>query len=85
MTIHEINHKPNFAIKNATVTLNYEEIRDISNLLCDIDKIRPLSNTEAKLHRDMFFLFDVVKNGCIDNFTVEHLGELQRKMEDIDG
>lgn len=85
MTIHEINHKPNIAVKNATVTLHYEEIRDISNLLCEIDKIRPLNKTEAKLHRDMFFLFEMVKNGCIDSFTVEHLGELQDKMENIDG
>ena len=85
MTIHEIVHNPNQSIKNATVTLNYEEIRDIANLLCEIDKIRQLSKTEAKLHRDMFFLFEVVKNGCIDSLTVEHLGKLQDKMEDIDG
>lgn len=83
MTIESM--KPQTGFKYATVTLNYEEIRDISNLLCDIDKIRPLSKTEAKLHRDMFFLFEVVKNGCIDSFTVKHLGELQDKMENING
>ena len=83
MTIESM--KPQTGFKNATVTLNYEEIRDISNLLCDIEKIRLLSKTEAKLHRDMFFLFDVVKNGCIDSFTVQRLGELQNKMEHIGG
>ena len=31
MIINELNHKPDFKIKNATVTLNYEEIRDIAN------------------------------------------------------
>lgn len=83
MTIESIKHRTDF--NNATVTLNYEEIRDISNLLCEIDKIRPLSKTEAKLHRDTFFLFEVVRNGCIDSFTIEHLKELQDKMEEKDG
>lgn len=83
MTIE--NMKPQAGFKYATVTLNCEEIRDISNLLCEVDKIRPLSKTEAKLHRDIFFLFEVVKNGCIDSFTVKHLGELQDKMEEKDG
>ena len=83
MTIE--NMKPQTGFKYATVTLNYEEIRDIANLLCEINKTRSLSKTEAKLHRDMFFLFEVVKNGCIDSFTVKHLGELQGQMEDIDG
>lgn len=83
MTIENI--KPQTGFKYATVTLNYEEIRDIANLLYEVNKIMPLSKTEAKLHRDMFFLFEVVKNGCIDNFTIKHLGELQDKLEGIDG
>lgn len=83
MTIESM--KPQTGFKYATVTLRYEEIRDIANLLCEVNKIRPLSKTEAKLHRDMFFLFDVVKNGCIDDFTVKHLGELQNLIEEKDG
>lgn len=64
MTIREIIHNPKSATKQATVTLDYDEIRDISNLLCK-------SKVIGKLRSDMFLLFELVKNGCWDKYTLE--------------
>lgn len=72
MTIEKIEHNP--GASKATVTLNYKDIRDINNALCKDENI-------SELHRYFFLLFEIVKNGCIDRFTIEHLSELL-KMED---
>lgn len=70
MTIREIIHNPKCAIKQATVTLDYDEIRDISNLLCK-------SKVTGKLRSDMFLLFELAKNGCWDKYTLEHALEIR--------
>lgn len=70
MTIHKIIHNPECAIKQATVTLDYDEIKDISNLLCK-------SKVTGKLRSDMFLLFELVKNGCWDKYTLEHALEIR--------
>ena len=70
MTIVNIDHDK----KRATVALQYNDIRDINTLLCESGNI-------SELRRSFFLLFELVKNGCIDRFTVEHLGELFQ-MED---
>ena len=70
MTIINIDHDK----KRATIALQYNDIRDINALLCE-------SGNVSDLRRSFFLLFELVKNGCIDRFTVEHLGELLQ-MED---
>ena len=65
MTIINIDHDK----KKATVALQYNDIRDINTLLCEAGNI-------SDLRRSFFLLFELVKNGCVDRFTVEHLGEL---------
>ena len=75
MTIREIIHNPECATKQATVTLDYDEIRDISNLLCK-------SKVTGKLRSDMFLLFELVKNGCWDRYTLKHALEV-RESDDI--
>lgn len=79
MTIKEIIHKPELGIKQATITLDYDEIRDISNLIYEESKKEEnlKINSFNKLRRDMFFLFDLVKNGCIDGACVKKLFDLQ--------
>lgn len=72
MTIHEIIHNPEYAIKQATVTLDYDEIRDISNLICK-------AKVTGKLRSDMFLLFELVKNGCLDKFSLEHALEIRKE------
>ena len=70
MTIINIDHDK----KRATIALQYNDIRDINALLCDAGNV-------SDLRRSFFLLFELVKNGFIDRFTVEHLGELLQ-MED---
>ena len=83
MIIHEIIHKPDRQTKTATIHLNYDEIRDIANMLCSITK-QPDYQTEGykTLHRDFFWLFEIVKNGLVDGFTCEHLYKLNQKIHD---
>lgn len=83
MTIHEINHKPDRHTKTAIIHLDYDEIRDIANMLCSITKQQEYQ-TEGynTLHRDFFLLFEIVKNGCIDGVTCEHLYNLHKKIKE---
>lgn len=81
MTIHNITHNPQYHIKKATITLSYEEIRDIANLLYEASKDENTHSEQHILNRDFFLLFELVKNGCIDSFTVEHLNKIQEQSE----
>ena len=83
MTINEIIHKPDRNTKNATIYLDYDEIRDIANMLCSVTKQNEYqTESYKKLHRDFFLLFELVKNGCIDGFTCEHLFQLDKKINE---
>lgn len=79
MTIHNITHNPKYGIKTATVTLEYNEIRDIANVLYQDTKDEETRSEKHILHRDFFLLFELVKNGCIDGFTVETLNKIQEQ------
>lgn len=72
MTIKEIIHNPERGIKYATVTLNYDELRDLSNVLCDIEKDENWIKRPSywKVRRNIHWLFDLVKNGCVDDWSV---------------
>lgn len=83
MTIHKIEHDLKSNRRNATVSLNVEQIMYIANALNKYIKDERLSETLLELHRDFFLLFEVVKNGCIDSFTVEHLGKCQQMIEEF--
>ena len=56
MTINEINHKPDRHTKNATIHLDYDEIRDLANMLCTVVNKQKEFQTEGykTLHRDFF-------------------------------
>lgn len=81
MTIQEIIHQPDRNIKSATIHLNYDEIRDLSNMLVQISKE---DNFKTKgyqtLRRDFFLLFELVKNGCIDGWTCTKLYDLHKNI-----
>lgn len=65
MQIREINHHPEMGIKSATVELTYDEIRDIKNALNGSQ----YEDTNVK----WFYLFEIVKNGCLDKWAIDHL------------
>lgn len=73
MLIRGINHHPEMGIKSATVELTYDEIRDIKNAL------------NGSLYEDTnikwFYLFEIVKNGCLDKWAVDHLWSLVHREE----
>lgn len=87
MTIREVNHKPDLHMKDATVALDYEEVRDIANAfyyLLDPDGCQPTDSEIAsfkKTSNKFNILFDLVKNGCvtqdcIDRCATHYTGEL---------
>lgn len=82
MTIHKIEHDLQGNNRRATITLDVEQIMYISNALCDSVKDENAPETLLELKRDMFLLFEIVKNGCIDSFTVEHLATLQQRIQE---
>ena len=65
MQIREINHHPEMGIKSATVELTYDEIRDIKNALNGSQ----YEDTNVK----WFYLFEIVKNGCLDRWAIVYL------------
>lgn len=65
MQIREINHHPEMGIKSATVELTYDEIRDIKNALNG----SKYEDTNVK----WFYLFEIVKNGCLDRWAIDYL------------
>lgn len=73
MTINQINSQ--VGAKHATITLDYDEIRDISNMMCKY-------KVNGKLRADMFLLFEIVKNGCLDRFSLEHALEIKDNKTD---
>ena len=82
MTINNIKRDDSLKIREATITLNCEEIQNIANMLVAAVKLdenasRPIMHT---LNRDFYLLFELVKNGCIDGVTVEYLEKIQEKI-----
>ena len=81
MTVYRIEHDWERNIRKATVTLNVEQLMYITNALNKYTKEEHNSENLLELHRDMYLLFSLVKDGCIDSVTVEHLHELQNRIE----
>lgn len=69
--------------KTATITLDYKELRDISNGLLELSKLDIKRDADfAKIHRDMFFLFSLVKHECIDSDTIAWLNKRQEAFKE---
>ena len=82
MTVHKIEHDMGRNIRKATLTLNVEQLMYIANALNKYVKEEYNTESLLELHRDMYLLHSLVKDGCIDSVTVEHLHELQNRIED---
>jgi hypothetical protein len=85
MIIKELNHKPEYSIKNATVELTYDEIRDIANgfvFLCHQGE-KGFVPTDAEIKcfkerkKSFSILFDLVKHGTVTDFTIEHNASIE--------
>ena len=84
MTVHRIEHNLERNIRKATITLNVEQLMYITNALNKYIKEEHNTENLLELHRDMYLLFSLVKDGCIDCVTVEHLQELQNKIKELE-
>ena len=84
MTVHKIEHDLGRNIRKATVTLNVEQLMYITNALNKYIKEEYNTENLLELHRDMYLLFSLVKDGCIDSVTVNYLNELQQRIEVLD-
>ena len=83
MTIHKIEHDMECNRRKATITLSVEQVMHISNALYGYMKEEHPTEALLELKRDFFLLFELVKNGCIDSFTVEQLCKYQQKIEEV--
>lgn len=84
MCIEELSSRSN--LKSITVTLTYDEVRDIANGLYHLtaDDKEQAENTKKRLYADYDdiatrsgFLFDMIKYGNIQDHTVRKLHQLQ--------
>lgn len=83
MTIIEIEHNNKTKTFSATIKLNYDEIRDLSHgmyYLCEDDKSK-YNVSYQETHKEIALLFDLVKNGRLDERSVEMLKRLQDAIE----
>ena len=73
MIINELNSNKNS--KSAIVSLDYNEIRDLSNILYEITKDDEKLKRYGYLERSLSVLFDLVKHGTVDSRIVENYME----------
>lgn len=72
MTILDIQHYPS---NEATIKLTYKELLDLCNILN-----KHAFNSE--LHQNFFLIFELVKNGNIDGFTIAELHKIAKDIYD---
>ncbi len=83
MTILELEHKTDQKIFSATVRLNYDEIRDLSHgmyHLCE-DERNKMNTSYHETHKEIALLFDLVKNGHLDSWSISMLNDLQKAID----
>lgn len=71
----------------ATITLSYDEVNALSNLLYEANvKEKPPSYKINHLYKDFYILSRLLKDGCLDDWDIEHMNqtvnEIQEKEED---
>ena len=82
MTIKQINSDIKLSgDRNATIQLNVTEITAMCNAILLYSKKYPNNESLARLHKDMYVLMSLVKDGGFDGVAIEYLSKLQ---EDID-
>ena len=85
MTINKIEHNLQGNPRNATIPLDVEEIMYISNALYQaVKSTENPSPAMLETKRDIYLLFELVKNGCIDSFVVEYLNKCQEKIKEVE-
>lgn len=83
MLIKDITCHPEDNIRGATIFLDYEELCQINNALYFCSKIEKKRKTKDfyKIRRNICYLFQLVKNGCLDSYVIETLKEIQNEID----
>lgn len=72
MFIEELHCKP--SLKNVTVNLNYDEVKDIANgLYACISQNEENAKKFENIYNKMSFLRDMIKHGNIQEHTVKRM------------
>ena len=62
-----------------TVTLKYEELRDLSNLLFKADKQNMIKDIEQDIHANFYMLTILLKHGFLPDFEYNYIKTLRDK------
>ena len=62
-----------------TITLKYEELRDLSNLLYEADEKSIIKDIEQGIHANIFMLTTLLKHGFLPNFEYNYIKTLRDK------
>lgn len=84
MTILELIHDNKYKQYNAVVRLSYDEIRDLSHgmyHLCEDEKNK-MRTSYHEIHKEIALLFDLVKNGHLDSWSISMLNDLQKAIDE---
>jgi hypothetical protein len=84
MTILELTHDNKYKQYNAVVKLSYDEIRDLSHGMYQLckDERNKLNVSYHETHKEIALLFDLVKNGHLDSWSVSMLNDLQKAIDE---
>lgn len=84
MTIIEIERKPEYKTFNAIVKLNYDEIRDLDHGMYQLCKNEENKKNTSyhETHKEIALLFDLVKNGHLDDWSIAMLNDLQEVIKE---
>ena len=85
MTINKIEHDVPNRPRKATITLDVKEIMYINNALyLAVQTLENPSSSMLEIKRDIYLLFELVENGCLDSAAVGILGEHQVKINEME-
>lgn len=86
MQILEIESNRKYKLHSATIVLNYKELRYISNCLYEQSETEEYKDNSEfwEIYRNMSFLFDIVKNGAVDNWTFDSGAKMTRRIRDCE-
>lgn len=84
MTILELEHDNKYKQYSAVVKLSYDEIRDLSHSMYQLckDERNKMNVSYHETHKEIALLFDLVKNGHLDSWSISMLNDLQKAIDD---
>lgn len=92
MTIKEIKSYREKEVQEATVTLTYDEIKDICTAMVHYVKCKNATKFKDEpkervyrffdTKRDMCILFELIKNGKLDQCTINRYAEIMDEVEE---